>query len=80
MSSSPHNGQPALFLIAVGLDHNIPLTYHRHNIKLFVPAEFATLLEAGLPITVTLEQNSWIGERTASPLSLIVEGKELELG
>lgn len=53
----PNNGKPARCLVRVELDHNVPLTYDRYDIELFVPTEFATLLEVGQPITVTLEQN-----------------------
>jgi hypothetical protein len=53
----PNNGEPARCLVRVELDHNVPLTYDRYDIELFVPTEFATLLEVGQPITVTLEQN-----------------------
>jgi hypothetical protein len=40
------------------LDHNVPLTYHLYDIRLYVPTEFANLLEIGLPIIVTLEQEA----------------------
>lgn len=54
---SPDNGVPAQSVVRVELDHDIPVTYESYDIRLFVPTEFATLLEIGLPITVTLEQN-----------------------
>ena len=53
---TPNNGEPARCVIRVELDHDVPLTYHRYDFQLFVPTEFATLLEVGLPISVTLEQ------------------------
>ena len=51
------NGVPARCVVKVELDHDIPLTYDLYDIGLFVPTEFGTLLEVGLPVTVTLEQN-----------------------
>ena len=51
------NSEPARCMVQVELDHSIPLTYHLYEIKLLVPTEFATLLEVGLPVTITLEQN-----------------------
>jgi len=51
------NGEPVRCLIGVELDHNIPLTCHRYDIQILVPTEFASLLEVGLPLTLTLEQN-----------------------
>jgi hypothetical protein len=53
----PVNGEPARCVIQVQLDHDIPQTYHPYDIEMFVPTEFATLLEAGLPVSITLEQN-----------------------
>jgi len=32
------------------------LTYPIHDIELYVPAEYATLLEVGLPLSVTFDQ------------------------
>jgi len=43
--------------VRLELDHNVSLEYHRYDIQLFVPTEFATLLEVGRTATVTLEQN-----------------------
>jgi hypothetical protein len=51
------NGLPARCVIRVELDQDIPATYDLYDVRLFVPTEFATLLEVGLPMTVTLEQN-----------------------
>lgn len=51
------NGQPARCMIQVELDHSIPLAFHLYEIKLLVPTEFATLLEVGDPVTLTLEQD-----------------------
>jgi hypothetical protein len=53
----PVNGEPARCEIRLELDHNLSLAYHLYDIQLFVPVEFATLLEVGHTVTVTLEQN-----------------------
>jgi hypothetical protein len=53
----PNNGSPARCMVRVELDHDIPLEYGRSDIQLLVPAEFATLLEVGLPLTLILEQS-----------------------
>jgi hypothetical protein len=53
----PNNGQPARCEIRLELDHNVSLEYHRYHIQLLVPTEFATLLEVGRTVTMTLEQN-----------------------
>jgi hypothetical protein len=50
------NGQPARCMIRIELDHNIPLEYHRYDIQLFVPTEFASLIEVGATVGITLEQ------------------------
>jgi hypothetical protein len=55
----PRNGEPSRCEIRMELDHNLPLEYHRYDIQLFVPTEFATLLEVGQDATVTLEQNGY---------------------
>jgi hypothetical protein len=52
----PDNGFPVRCKVRVELNRDIRLTYPIHEIELFVPAEFATLLEVGLPLTVTLDQ------------------------
>ena len=52
----PDNGFPVRCKVRVELNRDIPLTYPIHEIELFVPAEYATLLEIGLPLTVTLDQ------------------------
>ena len=54
---TPENGEPARCVVQIELDQNIPVAYRRHCVQLFVPAEFAALLEVGLPLTVTIEQN-----------------------
>jgi hypothetical protein len=43
--------------VRLELDHNVSLEYHRYHIQLLVPTEFATLLEIGRTVTMTLEQN-----------------------
>jgi hypothetical protein len=53
----PNNGEPSRCEIRLELDHNVSLQYHLYDIQLFVPAEFASLLEAGRHVTVTLEQS-----------------------
>jgi hypothetical protein len=53
----PDNGQPSRCEIQLELDHNVSLEYHRYDIQLLVPTEFATLLEVGRTVTMTLEQN-----------------------
>jgi hypothetical protein len=52
----PNNGFPVRCKVRVELSRDIQLTYPIHEIELFVPAEYATLLEVGLPLTVTLDQ------------------------
>lgn len=54
---TPNNGEPARCLVHVELDHDIPLTYDRYDVHLFVPTEFATLLEIGSTVVLTLEQH-----------------------
>jgi len=51
------NGKPAHSVIRVELDRDSSWSYSNHDIKLFVPIEFATLLEVGLPVVMTIEQN-----------------------
>jgi hypothetical protein len=51
------NANPGLCMVRVELDYDVSLTRHLHEIQLFVPTKFGTLLEAGLPVTVTLEQD-----------------------
>ena len=53
---TPNNGEPSHCEVWVELDHDIPLTYRAYDIQLQVPVEFATLLEAGRALTITLEQ------------------------
>ncbi len=54
---TPNNGEPTRCIVQIELDHYISLAYRRFDVQLFVPVEFATLLEVGLPVNVTLEQN-----------------------
>jgi hypothetical protein len=54
---TPNNGEPARCMVRVELDHDVPLTYRIYEIQLFVPIEYATLLEVGRPLTVTLDQD-----------------------
>jgi hypothetical protein len=54
----PANGRAGRCLVRVELDHSIPLEFDMYEIQLFVPVEFATLLEEGTEVTVTLEQNA----------------------
>jgi hypothetical protein len=54
---NPANGEPIRCVIQVELDHNVSSTYRLYDVQLLVPAEFATLIEVGLPLTVTIEQN-----------------------
>lgn len=49
-------GQPARCMIQIELDHNIPLENHRYDIQLFFPTEFASLIEVGATVGITLEQ------------------------
>jgi hypothetical protein len=52
---STTSGRPARSAVGIELNHNVPLTFGHYDIQLLVPAEFATLLEVGLPVTVTLD-------------------------
>jgi hypothetical protein len=52
----PRNGFPVRCKVRVELSRDIPMTYPLHDIELYVPAEFGSLLEIGLPLTVTLDQ------------------------
>lgn len=53
---SPSNGEPRRCAIQVELDHNVSIEYRLYDVELFVPVEFASLIEAGLPLTLTIEQ------------------------
>jgi hypothetical protein len=53
----PSNGEPTRCEIRLELDNNVSLAYHLYDIQLFIPTEFATLLEVGRTVSVTLEQN-----------------------
>jgi hypothetical protein len=52
----PDNGFPVRWKVRVELNRDILLTYPMDEIELYVPAEYATLLEVGLPLIVTLDQ------------------------
>jgi hypothetical protein len=43
-------------MVRLQLDHNVSRTYHLYDVQIFVPAEFASLLEIGLSVALTLEQ------------------------
>jgi len=43
-------------MVRVELDYDISSMSDVHDIQLFVPTKFGTLLEVGLPVIVTLEQ------------------------
>jgi hypothetical protein len=51
------NGVPARCMVRVEMDQDIPSAYALYNVELFVPTEFATLFEIGLPVVITLEQH-----------------------
>ena len=53
----PRNGELRRCEIRLELDHNVSLEYHRYDIQLFIPVEFATLLEVGRAVTLSVEQN-----------------------
>jgi hypothetical protein len=52
-----NNGESARCTVRLELDHLLPLTCHPCDVQLMVPTEFASLLEVGLPLMVTLEQS-----------------------
>jgi len=54
---APNNGEPTRCIVQIELDHHVSLQYRRYDIQLLVPTEFATLLEAGLPVSLIFEQN-----------------------
>lgn len=58
ISLTPNNGEPSRCVIQLELDQNVSLLYKLYDVQLFVPAEFASLLEVNLPLTVTLEQGA----------------------
>jgi len=66
---TPNNGEPSHCEVRVELDHDIPLTYRAYDIKLQVPIEFAILLQAGKPLTLTLDQDEMrkYGNETLPP-------------
>ena len=53
----PNNGFPVRSRVRIELSCDILLTYPLHDIELYVPAEYGSLLEIGLPLTVTLDQS-----------------------
>jgi hypothetical protein len=53
----PNNGEPSRCQVQLELDRNVSLEYHRYDVQLLVPTEFAALLEVGHAVTLTLEQN-----------------------
>jgi hypothetical protein len=52
----PNNGFPVRCRVRIELSRDILLTYPLNDIELYVPAEYGSLLEIGLPLTVTLDQ------------------------
>ncbi|MFY9690967.1 MAG: hypothetical protein WA369_11480 [Candidatus Acidiferrales bacterium] len=52
-----HNGNPVQCVIQVELDRGVLPVHGVYDVRLVVPIEFAMLLEAGLPVVVTLEQD-----------------------
>lgn len=52
----PNNGFPVRCKVRVELNRDILLTYPFHEIELYVPAEYGSLLEVGVSLTVTLDQ------------------------
>jgi len=52
----PNNGFPVRCKVRVELSRDILLTYPLHDIEFFIPAEYATLLDVGHRLTVTLDQ------------------------
>ena len=52
----PNNGFPVRCKVSVELSRDLGMAYPIHFIELFVPAEFGSLLEIGLPLTLTLDQ------------------------
>jgi hypothetical protein len=53
---APDNRIPGRCMVRVELDYDISSMSDVHDIQLFVPTKFGTLLEVGLPVVVTLEQ------------------------
>jgi hypothetical protein len=49
-------GIHGLCIVRVQLDSDVSSISHLHEIQFLVPAKFGTLLEVGLPVTVSLEQ------------------------
>ena len=42
--------------VSVELSRDLRMAYPIHFIELYVPAEYGSLLEIGLPLTLTLDQ------------------------
>ena len=51
------NGKPVRCAVDVELDHNVSVAHALYDIQFLIPREFASLLEVGLPLSVTIEQN-----------------------
>jgi hypothetical protein len=56
MTQEYRRGEASRCEIRLELDHKVSLAYHLYDIQLFVPVEFASLLEVGRTVSVTLEQ------------------------
>jgi hypothetical protein len=54
---TPDNGAPGRCMVRVELDYDDSPSYNLHEIQLYVPTKFGSLIEVGLPVTVTLEQD-----------------------
>ena len=52
----PNNGFPVRCKVSVELSRDLRLTYPIHFIEVYFPMEYASLLEIGLPLTLTLDQ------------------------
>jgi hypothetical protein len=52
----PNNGFPVRCKVSVESSRDLRLTCPIHFIEVYVPAEYASLLEIGLPLTLTLDQ------------------------
>jgi hypothetical protein len=53
----PTNGEPSRCEVRLELDQNMTLEFHRYDIQLLVPAEFATLLEPNQMVNIAIEQD-----------------------
>ena len=52
----PSNSFPVRCNVRIELSRGILLSYPYHDIDLFVPAEYAALLEVGMTLSVTLDE------------------------